>query len=186
VSPLGPPRRGGGGRRRWWPWGGPPRGPAQAVGARPPKPGACGRNEPDRLDYLMPDRAMQPRRGQPALPCVRQSRAPPGGGCDFSPRKRTRQPAARMRPRSPEQDARVTAPSPACMFAAPPVPQAVSAFWDGLQRTVHLNRCRGCGLSSEPPVALRASVRRHRSSFGVASGLSVARSAVMAPDPALR
>jgi hypothetical protein len=33
---------------------------------------------------------------------------------------------------------------------------------DGLQRTVRLNRCRRRGLSSEPIVALRASVRRHR------------------------
>ena len=48
--------------------------------------------------------------------------APPGGGFTFSPRRHMRQPAARMCPRSPEQEARVTAPSPGCMFAAPPMP----------------------------------------------------------------
>ena len=46
--------------------------------------------------------------------------------CASSRRERRCQPAARIRPRSPEQDAGVTAPSP-WMFAAPPLPQAVPA-----------------------------------------------------------
>jgi hypothetical protein len=35
----------------------------------------------------------------------------------------------------------------------------------GLQRTVRLNPCRRCRLIILPPVALRASVRRHRSTL---------------------
>ena len=46
--------------------------------SRPPTPGACGRGAPDRLDYLMPDRPMQPRRGRSDLPRVRRPR---GSAC---------------------------------------------------------------------------------------------------------
>ena len=153
-------RRAGRGRRRWRPWGGPPGIPTRTRGVRPPKPGACGRGAPDQLDYLMPDRTMQPRRGLPALPRVRQSRGPAWG---------------RMCLFAQEAHASIGAPDPSAVARARcqgkgPLPLDVRrpahdssclGVKDGLQRTVRLNRCRRRGLSSEPTVALRASVRRH-------------------------
>jgi hypothetical protein len=86
-------------------------------------------------------------------------------GCVFRGRKRTRQPAARIRPLSPEQDARVTGPSP-WMFAAHF--SGSLGVWDDLQRTVRLIRCRRrsliirteCRVACFGPTSMREA-RRH-------------------------
>src|SRR5262249_47898921 len=94
-------------------------------------------------------------------------------------RQRTRQPAARVRPLSPDQDAAVTAPSP-WMFAAPPFPWAVWA-----SRTAFSGR-----LASKPktspyhPNPLSRCARRSDDTdapSGVASGPMAAGSAFMLP-----
>ena len=89
--------------------------------------------------------------------------APPAGAGVFWGRKRTRQPTDGIRPRSPEQEARVTAPFP-WRFAAPPRTQAVwasrTAFCGWFASAVVEDEAL---KSSGPTVALRASVRRHRS-----------------------
>jgi hypothetical protein len=54
------------------------------------------------------------------------------GSCVIMGRKRSHQRAARVRPPSPEQDAKVTAPSP-WMFAAPPIKQTVWASRSALR-----------------------------------------------------
>ena len=67
-------RRAGGGRRRWRTLGKASRDAGTGDGRSAPTSGACGRGRAARLDYLMRDRPMQPRRGRSG------SRPPPGAG----------------------------------------------------------------------------------------------------------
>src|SRR5262249_25441482 len=100
------------GRHRRWALG--PRCPGPATGAR-------------RIGWIISCRTgpYSPVSAYPPSPAFHSPVALPGGMC-LSTRDE-RQPAARMRPRLPEQDASVTAPSPGCMFAAPPISRAVRA-----------------------------------------------------------
>ena len=98
-------------------------------------------------------------------------------GCASSCRERTHQPVARIRPLSPERDARVTTPSPG-MFAAPPMTQPVgasrTAFSGRFASTAvedvasHPNRLSRCARRSDDTDARKAT---HLSS---ASGLPTA------------
>jgi hypothetical protein len=100
--------------------------PTRTIGVRPPTSGAYDRGAPDRLDYLMPDRPMQPRRGRSNLPRVRRPR---------------RSACGRVRPFAQEGHAptRVQNPSASArercrgygsvpwMFGASPLPRVVRA-----------------------------------------------------------
>jgi hypothetical protein len=119
------------------------------AGNRPTPLGSGPGRAANKSDYPIRERRVQGRTVVEVAPiwiAPLAHRSLPQNERDFWRRKRTRQPAARMRPRSPEQDARVTAPSAGCMFAAPPHSSSGLGVRDGLQRTVRLNRCRGRGL----------------------------------------
>ena len=97
--------------------------------------------------------------------CTTDRRCPTlaiGTRCAFRRRKLTRQAAAGIRPLWPAQDGRITARSP-WVFAVPPMIQSVCASRSVLGGPFASTGVEDAALSSEPTVALRASVRRHRS-----------------------
>ena len=121
----------------------------------------------DRLDYLMPDRTMQPRRGLPALPCVRQSRGLAwGADVPFHPgsaRTNRRPECVRGRPsKMPGNGSLLEVHRPA-------YDSSCLGITDGLQRTVRLNQgrrrrliiqtgCRVAHVGPTTPKSIRSEV----------------------------
>jgi hypothetical protein len=94
-----------------------------------------------------------------------------GARCAFRRRRRMRQAAAGIRPLWPAQDGRITARSH-WVFAAPPMIQSVFASRSVLGGRFASTGVEDAALSSEPTVALRASVR-HTEASSTQLGASV-------------